>query len=87
MGRRGSIEWPPRSMDLIPRHLFFRGVVKNKVYFRKPVTVRELKSFIDAAVMEIRYNQKLYRTVCESVRDRLKEYTDAKGEHFEHLRD
>ena len=31
-GRRGSIEWPPLSPDLIPMDFFFWGVVKNKAY-------------------------------------------------------
>jgi len=46
IGRRVSIDWPPRSPDPTPMDFFFGGVVKNKVYERKPQTVDEMKEFI-----------------------------------------
>jgi len=46
IGRRGSIDWPPCSSDLTPMDFFFWGIVKNKVYERKPQTVDEMKEFI-----------------------------------------
>ena len=39
IGRWGSIEWPPRSPDLTPMDFFFWGVLMDKVYARKSVTV------------------------------------------------
>ena len=42
-GRRGSIDWLPRSPDLTPMDFFSWGVVKNKVYEKNPLTVNELK--------------------------------------------
>ena len=39
IGRWGSIEWPPRSPDLTPMDFFFWGILKDKVYARKSVTV------------------------------------------------
>ena len=52
IGRRGSIDWPPRSPDLTPMDFFFGGVVKNKVYARQPQTVDEMKEFITEAFMD-----------------------------------
>lgn len=87
IGRRGSIEWPPRSPDLTPMDFFFWGVVKDKVYSMKPVTVPQLKNFINDAFEDIRSNRNLCRTVCESVKDRMQECINVEGGHFEHLRD
>ena len=71
-GRRGSIDWPPRSPDLTPMDFFFwGGVVKNKLYERKLQTVDELKEFITEAFMDINSDRKLCGTVCQSVSDRL----------------
>ena len=46
IGRRGPVEWPPRSPDLSPPDFFLRGVLKNAVCARKPRTVGQLKEFI-----------------------------------------
>ena len=34
IGRRGRIEWPPRSPDLSPCDFFLWGVLKERVYGR-----------------------------------------------------
>jgi len=69
--RRGSIDWPPRSPDLTPIGFLFWSVVKNKVHERKPQTVDEMKEFITDAFMDTDSDRKLFRTVCQSVSDRL----------------
>ena len=66
---------------------FFWGVVKNNVYERKPQTVDEMKEFITDAFMDIYSDRKLFRTVCQSVSDRLDACCNVHGGHFEHLRD
>ena len=71
----GSIEWPPRSPDLTPMNFFFWGVLKDKVYARKPVKVQQLKNFIEDVFQETRSHRNLCRTVCVSVGDRLHECT------------
>jgi len=86
-GRRGSIEWPPRSPDLTPMDFFFWGVVKNKVYEKNPKTVHELTDYIHDAFREINEDRNLCRTVCQSVLDRCEECCNVGGGHFEHLRD
>ena len=52
-GKRGSIEWLPRSLCLTPMDFFFWGVVKNKVYKKNPKTVNESKDYIHDAFSEI----------------------------------
>ena len=87
IGRRGSIDWPPRSTDLTPMNIFLWGVVKNKVYDGKPQTVDEMKEFITDAFMDTDSDRELCHTVCQSVSDRLDARCDVDGGHFEHLRD
>jgi hypothetical protein len=52
IGRRSSNYWPLRSPELTPMDFRFWGVVKNKVYERKPQTVDEMKEFITEAFMD-----------------------------------
>jgi len=87
IGQRGSIDWPPRSPELTIMDFFFWGVVKNKVYERKPQTVDEMKEFITDAFMDIDSDRKLCRTVCQSVSYRLDACCNVDGGHFKHLRD
>ena len=86
-GRRGSIEWPPRSPDLTPIDFFFGGFEKNKVNEKNLKTVNELEDYIYDAFREIDENRNLCRTVCQSVLDRCEECCNVGGGHFEHLRD
>lgn len=46
IGRRGTIEWPPRSPDLRPLDFFLWGFLKERVYKTKPADVEELKQRI-----------------------------------------
>ena len=87
IGRRGCIDWPPRSPDLTPMDFFVWGVVKEKVYGRKPSTVKDLKDFIIEAFMDIDGNRQLCESVCRSVAGRFQECCNVDGGHFEHLRD
>jgi hypothetical protein len=87
IGRRGNIDWPPRSPDLTPIYFFLWGVVKNKVYEIKPQTVEEMKEFITEAFIGIDSDRKLCRNVCQSVSDRLDACCSVDRGHFEHLRD
>ena len=87
IGRRGGIEWPPRSPDLTPMDFFFWGVMKNMVYERKPANLDELRQFVTDSFAEIGRNLDLCQKVCQSVIDRCQECCDAGGGHFEHTRD
>jgi hypothetical protein len=43
IGRRGSVEYPPRSPDLTPPIFFLWGYLKDTVYSTKPATLQELR--------------------------------------------
>ena len=46
IGRRGPIEFPPRSPDITPMDFFVWGVIKDSVYSRKPRSVEDLRQFV-----------------------------------------
>lgn len=85
LGRRGAIEWPPRSPDLTPMDFFVWGVVKDDVYGRKPSTVREMKLYITDSFNRINENKDLCSNVCRGVKCRLEECAANEGRQFEHL--
>ena len=63
------------------------GIVKKKVYEKKPENVVQMREFIIEAFEKIGANVELYHKVCNSVQDRLQECINADGGLFEHLRD
>ena len=46
-GRRGRVEFPPRSPDLTPMDFFLWGFLNVKVYSRKPETIAEMRVAIE----------------------------------------
>jgi len=46
IGRRGTIEWPPRSPDLNPLDFFYWGYLKTKVYETRFENLEELREEI-----------------------------------------
>ena len=56
LGRRGAIEWLPRSPDLTPMDFFVWRVVKDEVDARKPSNVQEIKLYIIDSVNRINEN-------------------------------
>jgi hypothetical protein len=85
IGRRGLVEWSPRSPDLTPMDFFFWGVDKDKVFSRKPRTVDDMIGCIREAYQEIDENRELCAKVCLSVASRRKECVNNEGRQFEHL--
>ncbi|PSN42861.1 hypothetical protein C0J52_16195 [Blattella germanica] len=53
IGRRGPIEFPPRSLDLTPLDFYIWGHLKNVVYHRRPATLATLREEIEAACAAI----------------------------------
>ncbi|KAF8778336.1 hypothetical protein HNY73_015067 [Argiope bruennichi] len=47
IGRRGFVEYPPRSPDLTPLDFFLWGYLKDKVYAQKHATVVQLRGTIE----------------------------------------
>ena len=77
IGRRGAIEWPPRSPDLTPPDFFLWGVLKDLVYSEKPRTIAALKDVICNKIAMIELD--LGRKVCRSVPSRLQKCIKAQG--------
>jgi hypothetical protein len=85
--RRGPVEWPPRPPDLTPMDFFFWGVVKDKVFSRKPRSVDDMIHCIREACQETDDNKELCAKVCLGVGSRLQECVNNEDRPFEHLQD
>lgn len=83
IGRRGTIEWPPRSPDLAPNDFFLWGHLKSVVFRTPPHSVDELKTRITRACHEI--STETFRKVREEFHYRLFHCQEVNGVHFEHL--
>ena len=59
------MEWPHRSPDLTPMDFFFCGVVKDKVFSRKPRTVDDMIRCIGEAFQETDDNKDSGQSVLE----------------------
>lgn len=86
IGRRGSIEWPARSLDLTPMDFYFWGVVKDKVFARKPTTLQELRDFIGVAFDDIEHLPMTRKQIREHIPERLKDCINNGGKQFEYLK-
>jgi hypothetical protein len=53
IGRRGAIEYPPRSLDLTPLDFYLWGTLKDEVYRQKPATLKALRETIEASCAAI----------------------------------
>jgi transposase len=81
LGRRGPIEWPPRSPDLTPPDFFLWGVLKDRVYANRPKTIPDLKREIESAIRGV--PQDLCAKVCRSVPSRLQRCLKLEGAQTE----
>lgn len=83
IGRRGHIEWPPRSPDLTPLDFFLWGHLKNVVYKSKPNDIQELKERIRQEINNI--SQETIAKVQQEFIARLGHCQAQEGLQFEHL--
>lgn len=81
IGRRGAIEWPPRSPDLTPLDFFLWGYIKGIVYKNKPDTVEILKERIRNVIRSIQPN--VVTNVQQEFVDRLWHCRAVNGGHFQ----
>lgn len=81
IGRRGPIEWPPRSPDLTPPDFFLWGVLKDIVYSTKPRTVEDLQKTIRVSVRSI--SVETCEKVCRSLPGRLSKCLELHGGQLE----
>ena len=79
IGRRGCIDWPPKSPDLTPIDYFLWVYLKNKVYRRKFRKVDELKTRIKEEFKSLRSNKLVIKRVTASVNNRISECVTNNG--------
>ena len=85
VGRRGSMEYPPRSPDLTPMDFLCGGIyIKHKVYASKPATINELRAAIKRECADIPIE--LIRNILDSISERCRLCLDHNGHQFEHFR-
>lgn len=85
IGRRGAIEWPPRSPDMNPLDYFLWGHLKSKVYKTQPTDIEDLRQRIIEECAKI--TPTMLRNVREAFTDRLLICQAQFGAQFEHLLD
>ena len=77
IGRRGPVEWPPRSPDLTAPDFFLWGYLKNEVY-KHPIQSQEhLREVITEEFNRIPVQ--MCRAACENVSLRLQACIDLNG--------
>lgn len=84
MGRRGTIEWPPRSPDLTPLDYFLWGHLKNVVYKTKPLDLEDLKRRIENECRRIEEIGCLHN-VLNAFPQYLAYCQEVNGRQFKHL--
>ena len=84
IGRRGTIEWPPRSPDMSPLDYFLWGYVKSKVYATKPANLAELERRITEAIQSI--PPEMIQRAVAGFYDRIGHCQLNNGGHIEHER-
>ena len=85
LGRRGCVDRPPRSPDLMPLDIFFWGAAKEYVYKERLTDVEDMKRRITGCFFLVNNSPNLCQKVCRRVRNRCDRCVDAGGLHLEHL--
>jgi len=83
IGRRGTIEWPPRSPDLNPLDFFYWGYLKTKVYETRFENLEELREKIVNVSNSI--TPDFLTNVIDTFYVRLGYCQVVEGHQFEHL--
>lgn len=83
IGRRGPIEWPPRSPDMTPLDFFLWGHLKSVVFKTKPESLQDLQDRVTEACRAITREQ--LENVHIETEHRLYFCQERDGRHFEHL--
>ena len=83
IGRRGAIEWPPRSPDLTPLDFFLWGYLKSKVYETQPNNIEILKEKIREECRLI--SADTFQRVRAEFYNRILLCQEVGGAQFEHL--
>lgn len=83
IGRRGTIEWPPRSPDLTALDFFLWGHLKSVVYKTQPTSLDDLRERIINECRRI--PPETFRKVQQEFENRLYYCMERGGAHFENL--
>ena len=83
IGRRGAVEWPPRSPDLTPLDFFLWGHLKSVVFTTRPRTLDDLKNRKSNEMAKI--DASVIQRAQESVLHRCRKCIEQNGGQFEHL--
>ena len=83
IGRRGSIEWAPRSPDLTPCDFFLWGYLKQKVYSKPLKDLNELKERIANYAQLI--EPETLKSVFLNIEKRLLLVKETGGQHIENI--
>ncbi|XP_072398072.1 uncharacterized protein [Diabrotica undecimpunctata] len=84
IGRRGFIEWPPRSPDLTPLDFYLWGYLKSKLYGSQLTTVDELRQRIIEECDRI--DMQTLQRVREATKQRIYFCQEVNGEHLHSFR-
>ena len=84
IGRRGTIDWPPRSPDLTPCDYSVWGIMKDNVYSHPINSKSDLRQRITEEFERLNSDERLCQAIMYSVR-RCEKCIEAEGQHFEHL--
>ena len=79
-GRRGPVDWPPRSPHLKPPDFWLWGFLKEQVYGRQPQNVDHLRTLITEAINAI--PQDVIKNVTGSVPARYATLVEKDGEQL-----
>ena len=82
-GRRGPVEWPPRSPDLSPLDFYLWGHLKFMVYQVKIQDINHLKERITDAIRSIPSN--VLMRVHQQWETRVNMCFENNGNHIEHI--
>jgi hypothetical protein len=83
IGKRGPVQWAPRSSDLNPLDFAFWGFVKAQVYAVKIRDLRHLRQRITDCCATVDPN--MLSKIRTNMVKRLRKYAECRGEHTEHI--
>ncbi len=84
IGRRGTVEWPPRSPDLTPCGFSLWRIIKDRVYAQNPRDINHLKVLIEEEFTSLNENIESCQAICRSVAKRCQMCINMEGKQFEH---
>jgi hypothetical protein len=75
----GKVEWPPKSPDLMPCDFSMWGVIKHRVYCKKPANVLQMKHHTHEGLKTLDKDKRLCAAICEAVVRRCQMCTEHAG--------